>query len=570
MVNPPEALPGADHGNPMVPLYEMAEIDEFAGTLRSPRMVQLGSCRSGRTRFRNGDVLFAKITPCVQNGKCALADGIEGGLGFGSSEFYVLRAGPSLLPDYLFYYLRQKSVVQAAVDSFSGTSGRQRVPPQFWEALSIPLPPLAVQERIVQILQKADEIRRKRQEALALADKILPSMFLDMFGDPGSNPKGWDSFPLEQVLDACEAGVWGPEVTEEEGGFRILRSTNMPLDGRVDFSDVAVRAVGRERATRFVLEEGDILLNRSSGSKQHIGKVSLFRQPVGDEHPYLFSNFVQRLRVKKARVVPEYLFYFLRTEFARTNLRRAHATSSGLRNINMTEYVRQPVLVPPLNLQEHFARVAKQHETTRSSAQVAMGEASRILSALMDRAFTGELTAEWEAANAKVICQRQVLEEQVPRLLALDILAEKAGSAAPTAPEAGLLLTAMMKLLFLVQMKGSARRRFYHFVPYHYGPFAKELYDDLERLQQEGLVRIEQADEDKTRLLLADAERAGQMVAQLPEDLRQDVRAVLDEYGGLTHNQLLARVYKEFPAYARKSRLRRTAAKKGRRGRSAR
>jgi len=91
-VNPPEALPRGDHGDPMVPLYEMAEIDEFAGTLRSPRMVPLGSCRSGRTRFRNGNVLFAKITSCVQNGKCALADGIARRLEPSSTAAYLKKA----------------------------------------------------------------------------------------------------------------------------------------------------------------------------------------------------------------------------------------------------------------------------------------------------------------------------------------------------------------------------------------------------------------------------------------------------------------------------------------------
>lgn len=76
----------------VVPLLDMSAIDEMYGTLSAPKFVPLSRCRSGNTRFRNGDVLFAKITPCVQNGKSALVRNIEGDLGFGSSEFYVLRA----------------------------------------------------------------------------------------------------------------------------------------------------------------------------------------------------------------------------------------------------------------------------------------------------------------------------------------------------------------------------------------------------------------------------------------------------------------------------------------------
>lgn len=127
-VNPHETLPSREKDGLQVPLYEMAAINELAGTLREPTMVPLRTCKSGRAKVRNGDVLFAKITPCVQNGKSALAYGIDGDLGFGSSEFYVLRATSRILPEWLFFFLRQKRVVQAAVDSFSGTSGRQRVP----------------------------------------------------------------------------------------------------------------------------------------------------------------------------------------------------------------------------------------------------------------------------------------------------------------------------------------------------------------------------------------------------------------------------------------------------------
>ena len=563
MVNPPEALPPGDYGDPMVPLYEMAEIDEFAGTLRTPSMVPLSSCRSGRTRFRKGDVLFAKITPCVQNGKCALADGIPGDLGFGSSEFYVVRAGPNLLPEYLFYFLRQKTVVQAAVDSFSGTSGRQRVPPQFWERLSFPLPPLPVQERIVQILQKADEIRRKRKEALDLADKLLPALFLDMFGDPATNPKGFEKGTIGSVASLVTSG-WTPR-----GGARnyvadgplLLRSQNVQML-RLDLSDCAhLPGPLFAEMDRVHVRPGDVLMNITG--KGTAGRVAWIAE---DDLRAAVNQHVCIIRCNQDRMLAPFLALVLSMPHYQAIIGRAPgSTQSGF---NHSRVRALDVLVPPMPLQRSFLSQVEMVVRAHEKLTAAQADAAATFENLMSQAFSGELTTDWEAVNAEAIRQRQAFEEQVPRLVALDLLAEKAASTAPAAPEAGLLLTAMMKLLFLVQMKGSARRRFYHFVPYHYGPFAKELYDDLERLQQEGLVSIEQADEDKTRLMLADADRARQMVAQLPEDLRQDVRTVLDEYGGLTHNQLLARVYEEFPAYARRSRLRH-AAKKAGTGRSA-
>lgn len=416
------------------------------------------------------------------------------------------------------------------------------------------LPPLPVQERIVEILQKADEIRRKRKEALELADKILPGFFLEMFGDPATNPKGWPTMQLREVLESWDSGVWGERASNRSEGVYVLRSTNMPLDGRIDFSDVALIKVDAPKIVRFSLRDGDILLNRSSGSLEHIGKVSLFRQPEYLDGPFLFSNFVHRLRAKKGVVTAEYLFNYLRSDFARSNLQQLHATSSGLRNLQMSDYLSQPVLVPPIALQEYFSDTVAAAERTRGRRETAVHDQEGLFSSLLSRAFTGELTAEWEAANADWIAAQQALYERLPRLLALALIAEKAKRARRSAE---VLVTALMKYLFLVQMEGSStRRRFYHFVPYHYGPFAKELYSDLEKLQDEGLVRVESdPEEEKTKIALADPARIDEELGALPDDLKQDVATIIETYGELDHNALLKTVYEKYPAYARRSRL---------------
>jgi type I restriction enzyme S subunit len=174
---------------------------------------------------------------------------------------------------------------------------------------------------------------------------------------------------------------------------------------------------------------------------------------------------------------------------------------------------------------------------------------------LLSRAFTGELTAEWEAANAGWIAAQQTLYERLPRLLILALIAEKAKRARRSAE---VLVTALMKYVFLFQMEGSAsHRRLYHFVPYLYGPFAKELYIDLEKLQEEGLVQVESnPEEDKMKITLTDQVRMEALLAELPEDLKEDAATVISTYGDLDHNSLLEVVYEKYPAYAKKSRLR--------------
>jgi len=167
-------------------------------TLRETRTY--AEVKRGYTSFREGDVLFAKITPCMENGKIAIARRLTNGIGFGSTEFHVLRAGPAVLPEYLYYYLRQKSLRAAAKQHMRGGAGQQRVPEDFLRKELIALPPLSEQRRIVEILDQADRLRRLRAKADAKAERILAALFIKMFGDPATNPMGWPVVALGNVL----------------------------------------------------------------------------------------------------------------------------------------------------------------------------------------------------------------------------------------------------------------------------------------------------------------------------------------------------------------------------------
>jgi type I restriction enzyme S subunit len=194
-------------------------------------------------------------------------------------------------------------------------------------------------------------------------------------------------------------------------------------------------------------------------------------------------------------------------------------------------------------------------------------DAGRLFASLMEGAFSGNLTAEWEAANADWIKAQIDLQERLPRLILLAFIRERLARAEKAA-RAAVLVTALMKYAFLLQMEGNGRRRYYQFVPYHYGPFAKEIYDDLERLKADGLVSLENdTEEDKTRLTLVDPSKAEAALADFPDDLKEDVTAILDAYGDLDHNALLKTVYEKYPAYAKKSRVHKK--KKDSSGRSA-
>ena len=142
----------------------MAAVDEETGTIADALTRPLGDVRKGFTPFLQGDVIFAKITPCMQNGKSAVVDSLVNGLGFGSTEFHVLRPGPEVLPEWLWYIVRQKSFRVEAQRHFRGSAGQQRVPASFIESHKIPLPTIDQQYRVVNDLQmctdRVNSIRR--------------------------------------------------------------------------------------------------------------------------------------------------------------------------------------------------------------------------------------------------------------------------------------------------------------------------------------------------------------------------------------------------------------------------
>ena len=127
-----------------------------AGTVRIDlsRVRPYGDISKGYTRFSEGDVLFAKITPCMENGKIAIARGLSNGAGCGSTEFHVLRPWDGLSRDYLMYYLFQDEFRKDAQRNMAGTAGQLRVPAMFMSDSSIPLPPLLEQHRIVAEIEK--------------------------------------------------------------------------------------------------------------------------------------------------------------------------------------------------------------------------------------------------------------------------------------------------------------------------------------------------------------------------------------------------------------------------------
>ena len=132
----------------------MAAVEAGTGLMDTSQVRKYSEVRKGYTRFSEGDVLFAKITPCMENGKIAIAKGLTNGSGCGSTEFHVVRAPDALSNEYLAYFLLREEFRKEARRNMAGTAGQLRVPPGFLSDAIFPLPPLPEQRRIVAEIEK--------------------------------------------------------------------------------------------------------------------------------------------------------------------------------------------------------------------------------------------------------------------------------------------------------------------------------------------------------------------------------------------------------------------------------
>ncbi len=170
--------------NPKLPLNELADnlivsflpmaaVEEKSGRYRLSEIREYGKVKKGYTPFINGDLIFAKITPCMENGKVAVLENLQNGMGCGSTEFHVSRLTSLTSRKYLFYYLVQERFRRDARQHMTGSAGQLRVSKSYFEEVQIPLAPLFEQKRIVEKIEELFSDVDQGVESLKTAQKQL-------------------------------------------------------------------------------------------------------------------------------------------------------------------------------------------------------------------------------------------------------------------------------------------------------------------------------------------------------------------------------------------------------------
>jgi type I restriction enzyme S subunit len=280
-------------------------------------------------------------------------------------------------------HLFNSQAFRRKLERFTSGTTRQRISRSNLGRLIISLPPLAEQKRIAAILDKADAICRKRQQALQLADEFLRSLFLDMFGDPAINPM---KFPIVQIGDIVSSANYGTsEKSLETGKYPVLRMLNITYVGGWNFSDLKFTDLDESQAERYLVRKADILFNRTN-SRDLVGKTAVFRSDT----PMAYAGYLIRLRANE-RAHPEYISAFFNTRYMKRVLRDKCKDIIGMANINARELQAFRIPLPPFSTQAAFAAVVEKVISGRSLFERASRDAEMLSRALSNRAFSAEL-----------------------------------------------------------------------------------------------------------------------------------------------------------------------------------
>lgn len=255
------------------------------------------------------------------------------------------------------------------------------------EELVMPLPPIGEQRRIAAILDHADVLRGKRKASLALLDTLTESIFGDMFGDPLSNPRCWDSRAvLGDVADVVSGITKGRRTTAATRNVPYLAVANVQ-DGHLKLEHVKSIDATEDEIRRYLLADGDLVLTEG-GDPDKLGRGTVWR---GELRECIHQNHVFRVRLDTRQSDPTFVSALLASERGRRYFLRSAKQTTGIASINSTQLRRFPMLVPPLNLQRTFATATASLSTTRLRKQRAEVSLDELFASLQHRAFSGQL-----------------------------------------------------------------------------------------------------------------------------------------------------------------------------------
>ncbi|MDR3470030.1 MAG: restriction endonuclease subunit S [Xanthobacteraceae bacterium] len=365
---------------------DLSAVDQIEKRIKTAAPIR-GSEAPSRARqlIRKGDILVSTVRPNL-NGVAAVTDEFDGATA--STGFCVLRPHEGrLASNYLMHWVRAPQFVKLLVREAAGAS-YPAVSDRIVKSSPIPLPPLDQQRGIAAILDKADELRRKRKRALDLLDSLTQSIFLEMFGDLRTNPKHWNEVRnLGDLAEVVSGITKGRKLNGAPTRNVPYLAVSNVQDKNLDLSTVKRIDATEDEIRRYRLKTDDLLLTEG-GDPDKLGRGTLW----ADELPEaIHQNHIFRVRVTSKKVLPLYLIWLIGSAYGKAYFLRSAKQTTGIASINKAQLSNFPVLLPPIHLQAEFAERVKSVALILGKSSSAALVFDDLFASLQSRAFSGQL-----------------------------------------------------------------------------------------------------------------------------------------------------------------------------------
>jgi type I restriction enzyme, S subunit len=392
------------------PVLRSTNINESSMVLNDVAFRSVSEKSVERYQLLDGDILVTTSSGSKHLiGKNALFKQPEDGQRYLFSNF-TLRIRPKkdvIIPKYLHFYINSSRAKAELLRIQSTTSGLRNLNVPLYLSQAVPLPPLAEQKRIVEILNQAERLRKLRTDADSKAQRILPALFIKMFGDPASNPMGWDTVPLDKVVDI------GTQLVDPNqpdfldlphiGGEQIEKDT-----GRI-LSPILVRN-SNLRSNKFYFSSDHLLYSKI---RPYLNKAAYPR------FSGVCSADIYPLRPKNKSVTHLYLLSLLRTQ-AFLDYAKMHSDRLRIPKLNKTQLGAFEFPLPDPDLLIDFDEMAEKIESIRNGRFARQEKIEALYQIILYRSFSGDLTASWREAHLQELLQEMELQAK-----ALGILGDK-------------------------------------------------------------------------------------------------------------------------------------------------
>jgi type I restriction enzyme, S subunit len=379
------------------PFIEMAAIGENFSGISGIGWRSLDG--SSLTRFKVGDTLFAKITPCPENGKIAFVDQLAEQIGLGSTELIVLAPLPSTDPRFLFHLVCSHRVRGHATARMEGSTGRQRVPDDVFEKwLLVPIPDLTEQTWIANILDAVDAAILRLRKTIDRAREVKRALVQKLFvqglrGESqkkspiGVIPSSWSVVPVSFTVSSFQYGL--SVKMDQKGTVPILRMGNLQ-NGDVVLNDLKYISRPKKIIQSYFLNRGDVLFNRTN-SQELVGKIGIYRHDVTS----VFASYLIRLIPDISHINSYYLGHVLGSYSAQCRIKRFATPGVQQVNINATNLgkVLIPLPTPPdgLSEQREIAAILEAADAVVQRSQPVLSAYQSLKASLMHDLLIGRL-----------------------------------------------------------------------------------------------------------------------------------------------------------------------------------